>query len=229
MFNYLNYFSDAGSVADTGLTYFDQMRDNAVSVVTRMRKSNLPSWLQNQTLVSLVNLTSNSMYRKDGRYAHTEGEWSTNGTNDQMFHSRQIFANTVPSLNWNELHYWARTQKTDPPGQIHHDIDSCSDDQNFTLSRNMAYMCPWDAQQHSDYRPINLWVDLNCVFVLSVYEAFIASADTAQLSFLWPYVKLAGQRVISQLTNPTGAAATVTRICFPRPPRIPMTPTEARI
>lgn len=204
MFYYLNKFppsAGAGPVADTGLAHFDQFRDNAVGFVTRMRKSNLPSWLVNQTVASIVNLTSNSMYRKDGRYAHTEGQWSTNGTMDQMFHSRQIFAALVPSLNWNELHYWATTQKTDPVGQIHHDVDSCSDDEGYTLSRNMAYMCPANARQHHDYRPIDLWVDLNCVYILSVYEAFIATADTAQLSFLWPSVKLAGQRVITQLTN----------------------------
>lgn len=201
MFYYLNKFSEAGAAADTGLAHFDQFRDNAVTLVTRMRKSNLPDWLKNQTIASLANLTSNSMYRQNGRYAHTEGQWSTNGTNDQMFHSRQIYAALVPSLNWNELHYWASTQKTSPLGQIHHDVDSCSDDENYTMSRNMAYMCPANAQQHDDYRPIDLWVDLNCVYILSVYEAFIATADTAQLSFLWPSVKLAGQRVITQLTN----------------------------
>jgi uncharacterized protein (DUF608 family) len=201
MFYYLNKFTEAGAIADTGLAHFDSFRDNAVTLVTRMRASNLPAWLKNQTLTSLSNLTNNSMYRQDGRYAHTEGQWSTNGTMDQMFHSRQIFAAVVPSLNWNELHYWARTQKTDPIGQIHHDIDSCSDDENYTMSRNMAYMCPWDAKQHHDYRPIDLWVDLNCVYILSVYEAFIATADTAELSFLWPSVKLSGQRVITQMTN----------------------------
>jgi uncharacterized protein (DUF608 family) len=201
MFYYLNKFTEAGATADSGLAHFDGFRDNAVTFITRMRASNLPGWLKNETVSSLANLTSNSMYRKDGRFAHTYGQWATNGTNDQMFHSRQIFAAVVPSLNWNELHYWARTQKTNPVGQIHHDIDSCSDDENFTMSRNMAYMCPWDAQQHHDYRNIDLWVDLNCVFILSVYEAFIATADTAELSFLWPYTKLAGQRVIQQLTD----------------------------
>ena len=201
MFFYLNFFTEAGAVADTGLACFDQFRDNALSFVTRMRASNLPDWLKNQTLVTLCNLTNNSMYRKDGRYAHTEGQWATNGTNDQMFHSRYIYGNLVPSLNWQELRYWARTQKTNPLGQIHHDIDSCQDDENLTQSRNMAYMCPWDAQQHHDYRAIDLWVDLNAAFIVSVYEAFAATADTAQLSFFWPYVKNTAQRMISQLTD----------------------------
>ena len=204
MFYYLNTFTDAGAVADTGLLYFDRLRDNAVILVTRMRESNFPGWIKNQALVALANLTNNSMYRKDGRYAHTEGEWSTNGTNDQMWHARQIYAMLVPSMNWQELRYWARTQKTDPSvaGQIHHDIDSCSDVICGTaLSRNMAYMCSWDDQSHGDYRDIDLWVDLNCGFIISVYETFIATGDTAQLGYFWPYVKKAGQRILNLATT----------------------------
>jgi uncharacterized protein (DUF608 family) len=206
MFYYLNVFSDAGAVADTGLAHFDQLRDNAVGLVTRMRASNFPAWIKNQALVTLANLTNNSMYRKDGRYAHTEGMWATNGTMDQMFHARQIYTNLVPSLNWQELQYWARTQKTSPLGQIHHDIDSCTDIENFAASRNMAYMCPWDAQQHHDYREIDQWVDLNCAFIISVYEAFLSTADTARLAYFWPYVKNAGQRIMDQLASYNDAA-----------------------
>jgi len=208
MFYYLNTFSSAGAVADTGLTHFDQLRDNALSIVNRMRASNIPDWIKNQALVSLSNLTNNSLYRKDGRYAHTEGEWSTNGTMDQMFHARQIYSMLVPSLNWQELQYWARTQKTSPAGQIHHDIDSCGDVSGCpsSIGRNMVYMCPWDAQQHEDYRNIDKWVDLNCAFIISVYETFIATADTAKLSYLWPFVKKAGQRIMDQLTAYNDAA-----------------------
>ena len=206
MFYYLNAFTNAGAVADTGLAHFDQLRDNAVSLVTRMRASNFPAWIKNQALVTLANLTNNSMYRKDGRYAHTEGEWNTNGTMDQMFHARQIYSMLIPSLNWQELRYWARTQKTNPVGQIHHDIDSCTDAENLALSRNVAYMCPWDAQQHHDYQEIDKWVDLNCAFVISVYETFIATADTAQLNYFWPFVKKAGQRIMDQLTQLNNAS-----------------------
>lgn len=201
MFYYMNDFTDAGAVAAKGLENFDKFRNNALGFVGRIRGSNLPSWIKNQTLASLSNLTNNSMYRKDGRYAHTEGQWSTNGTMDQMFHSRYIFANILPSLNWNELRYWARTQKTNPAGQIHHDVDSCSDIADYKLSRNMAYMCPWDAQQHQDYRDIDKWMDLNAVYILSVYEAFIQTGDTAQLSYFWPSVDKAGKRLITQLTE----------------------------
>jgi hypothetical protein len=199
MFYYLNTFSDAGAVADTGRVHFDFFRDNAVSLVRRMRASNFPDWIKNQALVTLANLTNNSMYRKDGRYAHTEGEWSISGTNDQMWHARQIYAMMVPSLNWQELQYWARTQKADPEGQIHHDIDNGT-------SHDISYMCLWDDRQHADYREIDLWVDLDCGFIISVYETFIATGDTARLASIWPYVKKAAQRILT-LAGTYGSAA----------------------
>jgi len=186
-FFYTNAFANAGAVADTGLAHFDAFRDNAVNFITRMRASNLPSWIKNQALVTLCNLTNNSIYTKDGRYAHTEGMWNTNGTMDQMWHARQIYAMTVPSLVWQEMRYWARTQKTNPAGQIHHDLGE---------HYNVAYLCPWDDQQHTDYRDIDRWVDLNCAFITSVYEVFIATDDHTQLDWFWPYVKKAGQRIL---------------------------------
>ncbi len=194
MFQYLNTFTGASAVADTGLAHFDQLRNNATNLVTRMRASNFPAWIKNQALVSLSNLTNNSMYRQDGRYAHTEGEWYTNGTNDQMWMSRQIYAMMIPSLQWQELHYWARTQKTSPVGQIHHDLGNGG-------PSNIGFMTLWDDQQHPDYRVIDNWVDLNCAFIISVYETFIATADTAQLSWIWPYVQLAGQRILNQVSQ----------------------------
>lgn len=182
---YANAFTGAGGVADAGLTSFDTLRNNAVSLVTRMRASNFPDWIKNHTLNSLCNLTTNSIYAKDGRYCHTEGEWNINGTMDQMWHGRQINIGAVPNVAWKELEYWARTQKTNPAGQIHHDFGT-----------PMATLVAWDDQQHSDYRVIDKWVDLNCAFIISTYEAFMATDNHTELDYLWPYVKKAGQRVL---------------------------------
>jgi hypothetical protein len=157
-----------------------------------MRASNLPGWLIDQTLNSLCNLTNNSIYTKDRRYCHTEGQWGINGTMDQMWHARQINTMVVTELTWQELEYWGRTQKTSPAGQIHHD---------FSLEPNIGYVCPWDDQNHRDYRNIDKWVDLNCGFIVSVYEAFIATDNHTRLDQLWPYVKLAAQRVVDQSTE----------------------------
>jgi uncharacterized protein (DUF608 family) len=185
---YSNTFNNAGSVAETGLTSFDIFRDNAVNFVTRMRASNYPKWLKNQTLNSLCNLSNNSIYTQDGRYLHTEGQWSCNGTMDQMWHARQINTMIAPSIAWQELQYWARTQKTNPAGQIHHDFKHPDD-----------VLPAWDETDYADYRDIDTWVDLNCGFIISVYEAFLATDDHTRLDYFWPYVKKAGQRVFDQV------------------------------
>ena len=185
---YKNAGSNAAAFADTGLVYFDAFKAKATEFVTRMRSSNMPSWLTNQTQNSLCNLTNNSLYTKDGRHCYTEGQWDCNGTMDQMWHARQINTMVVPALAWQELSYWARTQKTSTVGQIHHD---------FLYPTLVA----WDDQNHLDYsyRPnIDNWVDLNCGFILSVYEAFIATDDHTRLDWFWPYVKKAAQRIINQ-------------------------------
>jgi hypothetical protein len=184
---YYNAGSNAASFADTGLAYFDTFKAKATDLVTRMRGSNFPGWLIDQTLNKLSNLTNNSIYARDGRYFHTEGEWGCNGTMDQMWHGRQMNIMFVPYLAWQELRYWARTQKSDPVGQIHHDFLHLDD------------WIAWDDQQHADYRVIDNWVDLNCGFITSVYEAFIATGDQAQLDWIWPYVKTAAQRILNQV------------------------------
>jgi uncharacterized protein (DUF608 family) len=188
---YTNLAKSAGEVADIGLSYFNRLRDNAAEIVTRMRASNFPDWIKDHTLNSLCNLTSNSIYTKDGRHCFTEGMFDVNGTMDQMWHARQIMIMTVPELVWKELEWWARTQKTNPPGQIHHD-----------MGYPMKKLWGWDDQQHAeyDYQPdCNAWVDLNCAFIISVYEAYCATADKTKLDFFWPYVKKAGQAIRNQV------------------------------
>jgi uncharacterized protein (DUF608 family) len=192
---YANLVADAGSAADIGLAQFDRLRANALQIATRMRGSNIPEWIKDQTLNSLCNLTSNSIYTKDGRHCYTEGQWNTNGTMDQMWHAREIMIMTVPSLAWKELEWWARTQKTDTAaGQIHHDMGAPAEK-----------LWGWETDaNHAEYtyQPnCNPWVDLNIGFIISVYEAYIATGDKAKLDFLWPYVKKAGRRIFDQLKS----------------------------
>jgi uncharacterized protein (DUF608 family) len=187
-YQYTNYWINAKEVSVSALDNFDTFKDNAEELVTRMRNSNLPEWLVDQTLNSTVNLVNNSVYFQDGRYCHTEGQWSPEGTMDQMWHTRQIYTMINPKLAWQELEWWARTQHvTNYTGQIHHDFGT---DFNYV---------GWDDTEHSDYRPIYEWVDLNCGFIISAYEAFIATADAIKLSYFWPYVKKAAQRILDQV------------------------------
>jgi uncharacterized protein (DUF608 family) len=190
-FYYANLCQNAGGAADKGLSLFSTYRKNAVSIVTAMRGSNLPEWLVNQTVNTLSLLTNNSIYMKDGRCIYTEGQWNTNGTMDQQWAARFINYQMFPKIAWNELEYWARTQRTAPDtadGQIHHDMTSS--------------LVPWDQTVHPDgsFGANADWVDLNCNYIVSVYENFIATNDSAKLSYHWPHVKRAAQRIVKQLT-----------------------------
>jgi hypothetical protein len=187
-YRYTTFWKSAKAVAVSALTNFDRFERNDIALVTRMRASNLSPWLQDQTLNSLANLVNNSVFFQDGRYCHTEGQWEPEGTMDQMWHARQIYTMINPELAWQELEYWARTQHVQQfAGQIHHDVGTSFNYVEF------------DDTEHPDYRDISAWVDLNCGFIISAYEAYIASADKAQLTHFWPYLQRAGQRILTQV------------------------------
>jgi len=130
---------------------------------------------------------------KDGRCIYTEGQWNTNGTMDQQWAARFINYQMFPKIAWNELEYWARTQRTAPDtadGQIHHD-----------MGNGNSPLCAWDQTVHPDgsFGANADWVDLNCCYIVSVYENFIATDDSAKLNYHWPHVKKAAQRIVNQL------------------------------
>lgn len=190
---YLSLYNNASEIASIGLDNFDHLKGNAVSLVDKMRNSNLPKWFINQSLNSLVNISNNSIFKTDGRIAFAEGEWTCFGTMDQMWHARKIISELCPFFAWTELEYWARTQRRD--GQIHHDFTP------FDVSeQNPKYkLCGWDDTEHPDYRKIDKWVDLNCGLIISVYETYQQTADDERLTFFWPYVKKAAQRILDQV------------------------------
>lgn len=190
---YLSQYNNASEIASIGLDNFDHLKGNAVSLVDKMRNSNLPKWFINQSLNSLVNISNNSIFKTDGRIAFAEGEWTCFGTMDQMWHARKIISELCPFFAWTELEYWARTQRRD--GQIHHDFTP------FDVSeQNPKYkLCGWDDTEHPDYRKIDKWVDLNCGLIISVYETYQQTADDERLTFFWPYVKKAAQRILDQV------------------------------
>lgn len=191
---YLGLYKEPGAIAGQGLTHFDALKANAVTLVDRMRASNLPEWLENQTLNTLANLVTNSMYKRDGRVAFAEGQWTCFGTMDQMWHARQIVSQMLPFFAWQELRYWARTQRKD--GQIHHDFN---DMDGGTDKVTRSVLVGWDDTEHKDYRNIDKWVDLNCAFILSVFETYQITGDRKELDFHWPYVKRAAQRILDQV------------------------------
>ncbi|WP_448697694.1 carbohydrate-binding protein [Mucilaginibacter sp. AW1-3] len=191
---YFNLADNAAAVARMGLKNFDRFKENATSLVTRFRASNLPAWLKNQTLNTLANLSTNSMYKKDGRVGFAEGQWTCFGTMDQMWHARQIVAEFLPFFAWQELRYWARTQMKN--GQIHHDFNKMG---AHIEKERRSMLVDWDDTEHTDYRDIQKWVDLNCAFIVSTFEVYQITGDKEQIRFMWPYLKKAGQRILDQV------------------------------
>lgn len=203
---YLNFYDNPGDIAQRGLDSFDNLKANAEELVTNMRNSNLPDWFRNQIQNTLVNISNNSMYKKDGRVAYSEGEWTCFGTMDQMWLARQIITQINPFFTWRELEYWARTQRMD--GQIHHDFNTPVENK-----AERAELVQWDDTEHADYRNIDKWVDLNCGLIISVYETMqiagnpqasgILNDPDAQnmdmLEYFWPYMKKAGDRILKQV------------------------------
>lgn len=188
---YLGLHDSVEPIAELGLLNFDRLKGNADTFLEKMRGSNVPSWFLNQTINSLVNVSNNSIYKKDGRTAFAEGEWTTFGTMDQMWHAREVMYDMFPTFAWQELDYWARTQRLD--GQIHHDF-------NYMADTTLKYkLVGWDDTEHADYRNVDKWVDLNAGFIVSVYEAYQATGDEERLAYFWPHMKRAGQRIFDQV------------------------------
>lgn len=191
---YFNLAENAAAVARMGLRNFDGFKTNATILVNRFRASNLPAWLKNQTLNTLANLSTNSMYKKNGRVGFAEGQWTCFGTMDQMWHARQIVAELLPFFAWQELRYWARTQMKN--GQIHHDFNKMG---AHIEKERRSMLVDWDDTEHTDYRNIQKWVDLNCAFIVSTFEIYQITGDKDQFKFMWPYLKKAGQRILDQV------------------------------
>jgi len=193
---YMNLYNNSAGVAEHGLREFVTLQQNAEELVNRLRGSNLPSWLKNQTLNTLVNLSTNSMYKKDGRVAFAEGQWTCFGTMDQMWHARQIIGQLLPFYAWQELRYWARTQMKN--GQIHHDFNQMGPNDS---KESRSVLVAWDDTEHKDYRDVQKWVDLNCAMITSTYEIYQMTGDRKQFDFLWPYLKKAALRILDQVNQ----------------------------
>jgi len=191
---YLGKYSESGAIAGQGLADFDELQANAERLVAGMRGSSLPPWLVNQTLNTLANYATNSMYKRDGRVAFAEGQWTCFGTMDQMWHARQIISQLTPWFAWQELRYWARTQMKN--GQIHHDFNLMGVGDEKALR---SALVPWDDTEHADYRNIQKWVDLNCAYIVSVYETYLATGDREEFAFHWPHLKRAAARILDQV------------------------------
>ncbi len=89
--HYKNLYASPQPIAKHGLEVFSRLKHNAMRLADGMRRSSLPHWLQNQVANTLSAIVINSMYKRDGRVAFAEGQWTCFGTNARvLFNCRGI-------------------------------------------------------------------------------------------------------------------------------------------
>ncbi len=196
---YHNFYKNSKEAAEAGLANFDGIRDGITSFVDRVMASNFPEWYKDRLLNNTYPLIHNSVCAKDGRVAFWEGNYGIIGTIDQGQHAAVFYSFNWPAVQWHELQYWARQQKTS--GQIHHDFNQGT--QSFTpgSTANNRHLKAWDDKTHPDYwwfSNTDTWADLNCMFIFKAYELMLATGDVDSLKKSWSALKKAAERLISQ-------------------------------
>lgn len=89
--HYKNLYASPQPIAKRGLEVFSRLKHNAMRLADGMRSSSLPHWLQNQVANTLSAIVINSMYKRDGRVAFAEGQWTCFRTNARvLFNCRGI-------------------------------------------------------------------------------------------------------------------------------------------
>jgi hypothetical protein len=198
-FYYMNYISSSIDAVKYGLTEFERLRDGASEFANRIRAVNLPDWYTDRLLNDLYPLTHNSQYAKDGRFAWREGKYFIIGTIDQQGHAQITTSYNWPEGQWKQMEYWARTQRRDDySGQIHHDFNGPR-----SGSDKINAMCGWDDYDHVDYwwSKTENWSDLNSLFIINIYELFLATGNMEKLEALWPYMMKTANRILYQATR----------------------------
>jgi hypothetical protein len=196
---YHNYYQNSKEVATFGLSKFDAVRNGITSFVSRVMASNFPDWYKDRLLNNTYPLIHNSVCAKDGRTAFWEGNYGIIGTIDQGEHAAVFYTFNWPDVQWHELQYCARQQKTN--GQVHHDFNQGV--QTFTAGSdaNNRHLLAWDDKTHPDYwwfPNTDTWFDLNCMFIFKAYELMLATGNKDSVKAYWPAIKKTADRLISQ-------------------------------
>jgi hypothetical protein len=193
---YHNFYKTSKDVADTGIANFVGIRDGITGFVNRLRASNFPDWYKDRLLNNTYPLIHNSVCAKDGRTAFWEGNYGIIGTIDQGQHAAVFYTFNWPAVQWHELQYWSKQQKS--TGQVHHDFNKGVE--KFTAGSN-RFLLDWEDKTHADYwwfPNTDSWADLNCMFIFKAYELMLATGDKDSLTKSWPALKKSAERLVSQ-------------------------------
>jgi hypothetical protein len=196
---YHNFYTSSKEVATFGLSKFDAVRNGITSFVSRLMASNFPDWYKDRLLNNTYPLIHNSVCAKDGRVAFWEGNYGILGTIDQGQHAAVFYTFNWPAVQWHELQYWARQQKS--TGQVHHDFNEGKPSFNAGNTTSNRNLKAWDDKTHADYwwfPNTDSWADLNGMFIFKAYELMMATGDKDSLQKSWPELKKSAQRIMSQ-------------------------------
>lgn len=196
---YHNFYSNSKEAATFGLSKFNQVRNGIMSFVDRVMASNFPEWYKDRLLNNTYPLIHNSVCAKDGRTAFWEGNYGIIGTIDQGQHAAVFYTFNWPTVQWHELQYWKRQQKS--TGQIHHDFNQGTASFTAGSSGNNRHLLEWDNTNHLDYwwfPNCDSWADLNCMFIFKAYELMLATGDLDSMKVYWPSIRKTADRILSQ-------------------------------
>ncbi|MBN1758249.1 MAG: hypothetical protein JW863_08030 [Chitinispirillaceae bacterium] len=196
---YENFYTNAKQAAEFGIQHFDSVRVGITKLVDRTMASNFPEWYKDRLLNNTYPLIHNSVCAKDGRTAFWEGCYGIIGTIDQGQHAAVFYSFNWPQVQWQELQYWGRQQKSS--GQVHHDFNQGQLSFTANSTANNRHLKAWDDKTHADYwwfSNTDTWADLNCMFIFKAYELMLATGDIEQLKENYTYLKKAMDRLVSQ-------------------------------
>jgi hypothetical protein len=195
---YQNFYTTSKEVATFGLSKFDAVRNGITGFVSRLMASNFPDWYKDRLLNNAYPLIHNSVCAKDGRVAFWEGNYGILGTIDQGQHAAVFYTFNWPAVQWHELQYWARQQKS--TGQVHHDFNEGKPSFNAGNTNSNRNLKAWDDKTHADYwwfSNTDTWADLNCMFIFKAYELMLATGNKDSLQKSWPALKKSADRLVS--------------------------------
>ncbi len=198
-FYYMNYINNSIDAVKYGLTEFVRIRDGASHFANSiMGVKELPEWYKDRLLNNLYPLTHNSQYARDGRFAWREGKYYIMGTIDQQGHSQIASSYNWPEGQWRQMLYWGTTQRQGDAlelGQIHHDFNGPK-----SGSDKVNALCGWHEHYHRDYwwSKTENWSDLNSLFIINIYELFLATGDMVWLDSLWTYANNTAGQILRQ-------------------------------
>ena len=168
---YANWFSSPGDVAAHALRDFEAHYDGSTLLHRAIRALRMPEWLEDALINSLYSLAKNTLWVKDGKFAHSESFTGCPITETIVcrFNGSLPILLLFPDLELGVMRHFAHLQRSD--GAV-----------PFAFGRPEFFDRPYYDTQKS----LN-----SSEFVLMVYRDYLFTRDESFLRELYPSVKRA--------------------------------------